>query len=175
MQVGEGKGSVWWMCGFSAKKHVISGVEAVLYMPACFLWLTAVIRCRFSWVWWMKGWLTGSGVIRAEPHPPPSPTSLLLAMGHLTKIVQRQAEHVIGANPRLVNVLQDEALMESHDGVIICLDKAETQKLRRRISHTLCNTSLERRGIIKPELNNSNSVKQKHASFQTRVANFKAY
>ncbi len=49
-------------------------------------------------------------------------------MGRLTKIVQRQAEHVIGANPRLVNVLQDEALMESHDGVIICLDKAETEE-----------------------------------------------
>lgn len=68
------------------------------------------------------------------PHPPPSPTSLLLTMGHLTKIVQRQTEHVIGANPRLINVLQDEALMESHDGVIICLDKAETQRLRRKIS-----------------------------------------
>lgn len=42
--------------------------------------------------------------------------------------MQRQAEHVIGANPRLVNVLQDEALMESHNGVIVCLDQAETEE-----------------------------------------------
>lgn len=41
--------------------------------------------------------------------------------GGLAKVVDGQPEHVIGAHPRLVNVLQDEALVESHDGVIVYL------------------------------------------------------
>lgn len=41
--------------------------------------------------------------------------------GGLAKVVNGQPEHVIGAHPRIVNVLQDETLMETHDGVIICL------------------------------------------------------
>lgn len=39
----------------------------------------------------------------------------------LTEIVNGQPEHVIGAHPCIVNVLQDETLMETHNGVFICL------------------------------------------------------
>lgn len=38
----------------------------------------------------------------------------------LTEIVNGQPEHVIGAHPCIVNVLQDETLMETHNGVFIC-------------------------------------------------------
>ncbi len=41
--------------------------------------------------------------------------------GGLAKVVTGQPEHVIGAHPCIVNVLQDETLMETHDGVVICL------------------------------------------------------
>lgn len=40
--------------------------------------------------------------------------------GGLAKVVNSQPEHVIGAHPCIVNVLQDETLMETHDGVVIC-------------------------------------------------------
>lgn len=39
--------------------------------------------------------------------------------GRLAKVVKSQPEHVIGAHPRVVNVLQDETLVEAHDGVFI--------------------------------------------------------
>lgn len=39
----------------------------------------------------------------------------------LAKVVNGQPEHVIGAHPCIVNVLQEETLMKTHDGVIICL------------------------------------------------------
>lgn len=47
--------------------------------------------------------------------------------GGLAKVVNGQPEHVIGAHPCIVNVLQDETLMETHDGVVICL-QTHTQK-----------------------------------------------
>lgn len=39
----------------------------------------------------------------------------------LTKVVDGQPEHVIGAHPSIINVLEDETLMESHNGVVIYL------------------------------------------------------
>lgn len=66
---------------------------------------------------------------------PPSPPSILhhtvpISMaapahqseesGELAKVVNGKPEHVIGAHPRIVNVLQDETLMETHDGVVVC-------------------------------------------------------
>lgn len=41
--------------------------------------------------------------------------------GGLAKVVNGQPEHVIGAHPCIVNVLQDETLLETHNLVIICL------------------------------------------------------
>lgn len=41
--------------------------------------------------------------------------------GRLTKVVNGQPEHVIGAHPSIINVLQDETLMETYDLVFICL------------------------------------------------------
>lgn len=41
--------------------------------------------------------------------------------GRLTEVVNGQPEHVIGAHPCVINVLQDETLMETHNGVFICL------------------------------------------------------
>jgi len=43
------------------------------------------------------------------------------AVGWLAKVVNGQPEHVIGAHPRIVNVLQEETLMETHDRVVIYL------------------------------------------------------
>lgn len=40
--------------------------------------------------------------------------------GGLAKVVNGQPEHVVGTHPRIVNILQDETLMETHDGVVIC-------------------------------------------------------
>lgn len=41
--------------------------------------------------------------------------------GGLAKVVNGQPEHVIGAHPCIVNVLQDETLLETNNLVIICL------------------------------------------------------
>lgn len=49
---------------------------------------------------------------------PPLPTTV--GRG-LAKVMNCQPEHVIGAHPCIVNVLQDETLMKTHDRVIICL------------------------------------------------------
>lgn len=56
-----------------------------------------------------------------------SPHASCQALVRLAKVVYRQAEHVIGAHPCFINVLQDEALMKSHDGVVICLEKEQSQ------------------------------------------------
>lgn len=47
--------------------------------------------------------------------------------GGLAKVVNGQPEHVIGAHPCIVNVLQDETLLETHNLVIICL-QTHTQR-----------------------------------------------
>ena len=49
------------------------------------------------------------------------------ALVRLAKIVYRQAERVIGAHPCVINVLQYEALMKSHDWVVICLEENKLQ------------------------------------------------
>lgn len=73
-------------------------------------------------------WTRRGGLLRrAAPRTLPSPTWMgggvrrERGAGGLAKVVDGQPEHVIGAHPRLVNVLQDEALVESHDGVIVYL------------------------------------------------------
>lgn len=48
--------------------------------------------------------------------------------GGLTKVVNGQPEHVIGAHPSIINVLQDETLMETYDLVFICLQKQKKKK-----------------------------------------------
>lgn len=52
--------------------------------------------------------------------------------GELSKVVNGQPEHVIGAHPRTVNVLQEETLMETHDGVVVYL---RTQRTSRGSGH----------------------------------------
>lgn len=44
----------------------------------------------------------------------------------LAKVVNGQPEHVIGAHPCIVNVLEDETLMETHDWVIVRLQTDTT-------------------------------------------------
>lgn len=130
---------IWLVGRLAAKKHVAVLLAGVVWKPT---WM------RFS-DWHLESgvWLvcqtgvneTAGGrdeCSRFSPSStPPSPPSILhhtvpftmaapahqSGEGGLAKVVNGQPEHVIGAHPCIVNVLQDETLMETHDGVIICL------------------------------------------------------
>ena len=86
--------------------------------------------------------LTGVGTPSSTFPPHASCQALVL----LAKIVYRQAEHVIGTHPGFINVLQYEALMKSHDGVIICL-KVKSYKVNLRAGNGF---TLQEQQIHKP-------------------------
>lgn len=91
----------------------------------------ACLSNRHKWDSWREGWLF-SRLSILNSSLPSLHTSSYSALHYgrpcppkwgrgLAKVVNGQPEHVIGAHPWIINVLQKETLMETNDGVIICL------------------------------------------------------
>ena len=75
---------------------------------------------------------------------PPSQVLLPTRGGRgLSKVVQSQPEHIIGAYPCVVNVLQDKTLVESYDRVIVCLDIIHTNTNKYRHVFNIYSTVVE--------------------------------
>lgn len=97
-------------------------------------WVTSTIRCLLVCQTGLNETVGGRDGCSLHPHSslPSLHSSSYNALHYccpcppewgrgLGKVVNGQPEHVIGAHPWIINVLQDKTLMETHDGIFICL------------------------------------------------------